>query len=167
MKCLILGNGLVLLSLMPFIAALPSWLNTLQRDSKLNFEPRGYEAYATSQYGGHYSYGGYGPQPTLSTSSSSQRPTSTADGILACTYTYLRPYNMATDLKLLAFTTVSTGFTPGSSSGISFGSYAHLSTGTGFFTPLLPSYSASSYEISGSGTSSAAGVVPISSSITT
>ena len=86
MKGKMLGNGLVLLSLVPAIVALPSWLNPLRRDPNPGIAPRQYEAYASPQYGGHYSYGGYGPQPTLSSSSSSQSLTSTADGLSACMY---------------------------------------------------------------------------------
>ena len=165
MKSDILGKGLVLLYLVPFIAALPSWLNPLQRDTNPANAPRQYDAYAQPQYGGHYSYGGYGPQPTLSTRSSSQSPTSIAEGISTCLYSCSGLCFIVANLRVIASSALSSGTsTTGFSSGFLTGTSVQLSTGTGLLSSSRP-YSNPSYEDPGSGTSSAAGVVPSSSDL--
>lgn len=59
----------MLLALIPGIHALPGWLQPRQGEGRGAFAPRQYDVYGvpdTPSYG-HYSYGGYGPQPTIST----------------------------------------------------------------------------------------------------
>ena len=161
-----LGNGLVLFSLVPSIAALPSWVNVLGRDANANNAPRQYEAYAPPQYGGHYSYGGVGPQPTLSILPSSQTPTSTADGLSGCRFahSWFGP-RWLTCVLLASNALTSGGSNTGFSSGILTGTSIHLSTGTRPLSFSLSYTSSSGDEASGTGTSSGAGIVPSSSGL--
>jgi hypothetical protein len=56
----------VLLILVPVTQAVPHWMKPHRRE----YEPRQYSVYEPPPYGG-YSYGGYGPLPTIQSSSSS------------------------------------------------------------------------------------------------
>jgi hypothetical protein len=63
----------ILLALPPGTQALPGWLQPRADGGLGEFELRQYDAYgaqAVPVYG-HYSYGGYGPQPTISTGATS------------------------------------------------------------------------------------------------
>lgn len=71
---------LSLLSLITSTRAHPSWLQPRQREQGLN-EPRQYTAYEQATNVEHYSYGGYGPAPTVVNSASTKvLITSDADG---------------------------------------------------------------------------------------
>jgi hypothetical protein len=59
--------------------ALPQWLNGLKRD--LAYAPAAYNpVYGPRDGVGGYSYGGYGPQPTVATTSSSTSSRSETSG---------------------------------------------------------------------------------------
>jgi len=63
----------IVLALIPITHALPSWLQP-RRDPgvELNIGPRQYTVYDSTSYEGYggYTWGGYGPQPTISISPS-------------------------------------------------------------------------------------------------
>ena len=61
----------VLLTLAPAAQAFPQWMKP--QDAESNNAPRRYSVYEPppAQYGGYYTYAGFGPQPTLTSSSSS------------------------------------------------------------------------------------------------
>jgi hypothetical protein len=68
----------VLLGLVPGAQALPKWLQPKHEVDDAKFAPRGYSIYeSTSPTYGGYTYGGYGPEPTVSSSSSSETSGST------------------------------------------------------------------------------------------
>ncbi len=71
----------ILLGLVPGTQALPKWLQPKSDLADAKFAPRGYSIYESAPpvYGG-YTYGGYGPAPTISSSSSSEVSTSTNSG---------------------------------------------------------------------------------------
>jgi hypothetical protein len=85
MKDSILNLGLVstavLLTLVPATRALPP-LQPHHRKPDSQFAPRQYNVYEPlgDEYGGYYTYAGYGPQPTISQSSASSRATSKSSG---------------------------------------------------------------------------------------
>lgn len=70
--------------------ALPQWLNGLRRD--LAYAPAAYNpVYGPRDGVGGYSYGGYGPQPTVVTTSSSTSSSSETSG--TCIYSQAYAYN--------------------------------------------------------------------------
>ena len=91
-----LASTAMLLALVSGSHALPGWLQPRQVEGRGAFVPRQYDVYGTPEAPayGHYSYGGYGPQPTISTtseissvSSDSGEATSSSDpGELICTW---------------------------------------------------------------------------------
>jgi hypothetical protein len=76
-------SSVLLLSLIPATQAVPSWLQPHRREQDVKKTPRTYLAYEQAPKAEHYSYGGYGPAPTISsTSSPSVSITSQAGGEL-------------------------------------------------------------------------------------
>jgi hypothetical protein len=73
-KTLLIGlaSTSILLGLVPGTQALPKWLQPKSDLDDAKFAPREYSIYesAPPAYGG-YTYGGYGPAPTISSSSGS------------------------------------------------------------------------------------------------
>ncbi len=76
-----LASASVLLGLVPGTQALPEWLQPKSELAEARFAPRRYSIYesAPPAYGG-YTYGGYGPAPTISSSSSPEVSTSANSG---------------------------------------------------------------------------------------
>lgn len=97
MKANTFNFGLVstalLLTFVPGTQAFPQWMQPRHEDSKN--APRQYSVYEPppAQYGGYYTYGGSGPQPTIpsgldpggsATSKASGEETSSVSGKLLC-----------------------------------------------------------------------------------
>lgn len=75
MKLKILNIGLastILLSWIPSSSGLPQWLEPHRRDAGADHLPHEYRAYNSPPKVAHYSYGGYGPAPTITISSSTK-----------------------------------------------------------------------------------------------
>ena len=73
-------SAAAILALVPATQALPKWLQPLRREADGQYAPRQYSVYENP--GGYYTYAGYGPAPTISsTGSTSSTSGSESSGV--------------------------------------------------------------------------------------